>query len=144
MQIKNLPLACFTVFVSAIVLLAPLEGGVCGRIFNRITSFLHPADADIDINAGVNETFTIELEQALHPGYEWKCTEYDKEYVELVDEGFKASSDPDLMGKTIKYFTFKALKKGTTELKFAYGSVGAEGTLKEITEEESYTVRISG
>ncbi len=144
MQTKHVPLACFTVFVSAVVLLAPLEGGMCGRIFNRIASFLQPADADIDINTGVNETFTIELEQALNPGYEWKCTEYDKECVELVDEGFKTSSDPDLMGTTIKYFTFKALKKGTTELRFAYGSVDADGSLKEITKEESYTVRISG
>lgn len=141
---KAKSVACFTVFVSAIFLLAPLEGGMCGRIFNRIASFLHPEDADmdIDINTRVNETFTIELEQAMHPNYEWKCTEYNKEYVELVDEGFKAP-DPELMGKTIKYFTFKALRKGTTELEFAYGSVDAGGSLKEITEEKSFTIKIS-
>jgi len=129
------------IFLSAMLLIAPLQIN-CGGLLSRIRAFLRPESA-ADVNATLNETFTIELEQALNPSYEWKCIEYDKEYVELLDEGFKASSDPELMGVTVKYFTFKAINRGSTELRFAYGSIDAEGNLKEITQEESYTIKIS-
>ncbi len=94
-----------------------------------------------DINVKVNETFTIELEQALIPYYEWKSIEYNESYVELIDEGFKAP-DSGLVGVTIKYFIFKAVNEGLTELKFAYGEIDVNGNLVEISREKSYIVNI--
>jgi hypothetical protein len=134
--------ACLAIFLSAMLFIAPLQIN-CGGLLNRIRALLRPADADIDVNTGVNETFTIELEQALNPNYEWKCTEYEKNYVELLDEGLRSSSDPERMGVTVKYFTFRAINRGSTELRFAYGSIDAEGNLKEITQETSRTVKIN-
>jgi predicted secreted protein len=142
-------IASLAFFMSAAILLAPLqtEGGMCGGILGRISELIRPGEADMKANETIsvkmNEQFTVELEQALNPSYEWRCTRYDEGYVELVDEGFKASSDPDRLGVTVKYFRFRALKRGTTELNFAYGSIDASGGLSGITRERSYAVKIS-
>jgi hypothetical protein len=128
-------------FFSVTLLFASMQSG--GRIRDGLERLPLIGRMFADIKTKVNDTFTVELEQALHPRYEWKCVECDEGYSEIVDEGFRAPSEPGRMGVTVRYFTFRALKNGSTELKFAYGTIAPEG-LKDITKEESYTVYISG
>lgn len=89
----------------------------------------------------LDEVFTIKLEQALNPLYEWKCIEYDNNLIKLLYEGFKPPST-GLTGSTIKYFTFKAIKKGNTLLKFAYGKLDANGEFIQIDKEEGICLSV--
>ena len=153
------------IIISLMLFFAPLQFASIGDIINDLISFIQKLLAhlpfignwfvDEETDAAANNTesknlkrikidknLDIELQQALHPAYEWKCMEHDENYLVLIDEGLKAPSDSNIMGITIKYFTFDPIKEGETTLKFGYGTIDPNGNLTDMTEEVEYTVKI--
>ena len=71
-------IASLALFMSAAILLAPLQtdGGMCGGILGRISELIRPGEADMKadetMSVKMNEQFTVELEQAINPSYEWR------------------------------------------------------------------------
>ena len=153
------------IIISLMLFFAPLQFASVGDLINDLLKFIQKFLAHLPFigdhfideetneetdDAGsknlklvnVNESFDIELQQPLHPAYEWKCIEHDENYLVLIDEGLKAPPDSSIMGVTIKYFTFDPLQKGETILKFGYGAIDPNGKITDITKEAEYTVKI--
>jgi len=158
------------IIISLMLFFAPLQFASVGDLINDLLKFIQKflaylpfiGDRFIDEETGeetdeaiddaesknlklvkVNESFDIELQQPLHPAYEWKCIEHDENYLVLIDEGLKAPPDSSIMGVTIKYFTFDPVKRGETTLRFGYGEIGLNEKITSITREVEYTVKVS-
>ena len=80
--------------------------------------------------------------QALYPGSEWICKNYDRNHVKLIDEYFKPPLSFSQMGTTTKVFKFKALKRGNTEIVLVYCNFGREREPIRWIERKGYTVQI--
>jgi predicted secreted protein len=72
-----------------------------------------------EVNNG--DEFTIELASNPTTGYQWEAS-WDDEYVKLISQ--KYVPDPILFGIVgsggTEIYTFKAIKKGQTEIRFSY------------------------
>ena len=88
------------------------------------------------------EQFEISFEQVLHPSYEWLLKEYDPEYVKFVSEDFMPPPS-QLIGTTIKTFTFEALQKGLTEIVFADCELDQDGNPVAELNVKSYLIVIN-
>lgn len=89
------------------------------------------------ININVNHEFIIALKSNPTTGFSWQES-HDGAILELVESNYeqdKASSGMVGVGGT-EYYTFKALKKGETEITMVYRQPwagGAEGETKVFT-----------
>ncbi len=70
------------------------------------------------INLKVGDTYTVVLDSNQSTGYSWAPT-FDSALLELVDQEFTASTT--MLGAAgQEHIRFRALAKGTTEVRFAY------------------------
>jgi predicted secreted protein len=80
----------------------------------------------IEIESG--KQFDIKLEGNATTGYEWEPS-FDQNYIKLVNKEYKVESDPGRVGAPgEQYFTFQALKQGTTEITIVYKRSWEEGS----------------
>ena len=96
---------------------------------------------ETDIVVQVDETFEIEIVEALVPFYDWRLTNYDPEYLEFIGATRRPPED-EILGITIKVFTFKALKPGITEIVFTYYQLDVNGEPIKELESRTDTIRI--
>ncbi len=89
-----------------------------------------------DINVTVNESFNITLSSNPSTGYSWHA-DYDKTYLELVDDIFQPGSGIGAPGN--RTFVFQALQPGETSINFTYQGPGGD-----IANTTTYSVLIAG
>jgi len=100
-----------------------------------------PPGSSSSIRALEGMTFTISLQQALHPGYEWLCDNYDQQYVSLLNEDHAAPADGTI-GTTYKESIFLALNAGKTFISCGYYGMGSSGIPGDLIASHRVQVRI--
>lgn len=77
---------------------------------------------DKEITVAVGDTFTIQLASQIGTGYTWQLQEEDQkeELLNLLSKEYIESEQTADGSPGADHFTFQALKKGSTELIFAY------------------------
>jgi len=70
------------------------------------------------VNLAVGQSYTVVLDSNPSTGYSWQAT-YDGSKLELVGQEFSSSSTA-LGAAGQEHIEFKALAKGTSEVRFAY------------------------
>ena len=74
-----------------------------------------------EIKAKVGNVIQIELKGLGSAGYKWYLDSLNAEYLELISEETKAISDKEKIGAPVLgIWRFKALKKGSTEIKMEH------------------------
>jgi len=77
-------------------------------------------DPQKGISTSVGKEFVIALDSNPTTGYDWEVS-YDDSMLSLVEEEYSPDKEPGLVGVGgTQYFTFKALKKGGTEITLTY------------------------
>ena len=90
------------------------------------------------IDTGVGEEFLIALDSNPTTGYDWEV-DYDVNVLTLVNKEYDTAKCPGLVGAGgTQYFTFKALKDGTTKITLNYKRSWEE----EILSTEIFTINI--
>jgi len=91
----------------------------------QITTYTDPGKT-IEVKAG--EQFSIMLEGNATTGYNWEPS-FDESYIKKVSQEYKVESDPGRVGAPgEQYFTFEALKQGTTDITIVYKRAWEEGS----------------
>jgi len=90
---------------------------------------------DSFINIGIGKQFIILFDLDLATGCSW-YPDYDIQMLELAEKTYRKGEHtrPELKKSDfsgVEYFTFKALKKGETNITFAYEKVGEEEVIKQ-------------
>jgi len=100
-----------------------------------------PANEPNVINVKGGENFNVTFSQALNPFYDWRCDQYDVNYLSLLSENYEPPAD-GVIGITNKVFTFQALKSGITNIDFGYYKIDELGNPVELIQSETYQVKI--
>jgi len=98
------------------------------------------ADAGQEIDIRVNQEFAIALVSNPTTGYDWEAS-YDENVLKLVESKYEPGekAQQGMMGAGgVKYFRFKALEKGVTEITLTYKRPWEE----EFAEQKVFTVNI--
>lgn len=103
--------------ILAVLLVAVAVGGVAFALNQRNAEALS-GDAGRVINLTVGQSYTVVLDSNPSTGYAWKAT-YDGAKLQLVNQEFKATSTA-LGAAGQENLEFKALAKGTSEVRLAY------------------------
>jgi inhibitor of cysteine peptidase len=77
-------------------------------------------DPEKMISTSVDQEFVIAVDSNPTTGYDWEVS-YDDNMLSLAEEEYSPDKEPGLLGAGgTQYFTFKALKKGDTEITLTY------------------------
>ena len=124
----------FLILVMVAVIASCLVAGCAGEVKTY-------TDSGQTISVGVNQEFVIGLGSNPTTGYEW-WESYDETMLEMVGEKtyeLGAEAKEGVVGAGgVEFFTFKALKKGTTEITLVY----KRGWEEESIDQKVFTVDI--
>ena len=107
----------FWMLFTVVVLATCMGAGCVGEAEKGVKTYTIPEQV---INIGVNEKFVIDLACAdKAESLKWEI-KYDATMLEFVDGGFKLGGERPSEAAGTKWFKFKALKIGKTEITLVY------------------------
>jgi inhibitor of cysteine peptidase len=92
----------------------------------------------LELNAKVNEEFTLSIESVPTTGYVWDA-KFDGEMIRLKDKSFEANQPLAIGGGGIETFTFVPVVAGETVITMIH----KRSWEREAAEERTYLIRIS-
>jgi len=112
------PAAVWRGLLAAALLLTAISG--CSQT-GSTTVTLGASDSGRSVALKVGDTLTIELEGNPTTGFSWEVDSVDEAVLEPVGEGEYSASETGLVGSGgVFAFTFKAARKGQTQLRLVY------------------------